>query len=462
VSLLGERLWRLAGRAGGDVRRPVQSMNTTIDFERVKALSRPLRECAITLFLALFAPTVAFAETTLAPDQAVGIALADNPGLAEMRSRAEALAAVPAQAGAMPEPVLTLGAVNVPVDNFDLGLEPMTQLQLGISQALPFPGKLGLQQRAATLDAEAAVEEVNERRLMLARDVRMAWWNLYYLDRALETVGRNQALLRQLVGVAQARYEVGQGLQQDVLLAQVELSRLLDEEVRLKGARRTAQARLNALLGRPATTMVVLPPVAEALPAVGDAESLLARALESRPLLAALGHRADSATARLDRARRDYYPDFRLGVGYGWREDRTDFTSLQLSMNLPIFTGSRQDKAVAQRQNELYAQRDAQREAQVRIGEEIAAAIADFEQSRDRFSLLDRGIVPQARQTAAAMLAGYQVNKVDFLNLVRAQVGLHNHETQRWNSFSAAMQAAAKLRAAVGDDEAIDYRDASW
>jgi len=417
-------------------------------------MSCPLRECAIALFLALLAPAAAFAETTLAPDQAVGIALADNPGLAEMRSRAEALAAVPAQAGAMPEPVLTLGAVNVPVDNFDLGLEPMTQLQLGISQALPFPGKLGLQERAASLEADAAVEQVKEQRLILARDVRLTWWNLYYLDRALETVGRNQALLRQLNGVAQARYEVGQGLQQDVLLAQVELSRLLEEELRLKGARRMAQARLNALLGRPAETPLTLPMLTGAtLPAVENRESLLlAQALESRPLLAALSHRADSATARLDRARRDYYPDFRLGVGYGWREERTDLASLQLSMNLPIFTGSRQDKAVAQRQSELYAQRDAQREAQIRVGEEIAAALADFEQSRDRFSLLDRGIVPQARQTAAAMLAGYQVNKVDFLNLVRAQVGLHSHETQRWNAFSAAMQAAARLDAAIGNE----------
>jgi len=429
-------------------------MNDSLDYKRVKAMSCPLRECAIALFLALLAPAAAFAETTLAPDQAVGIALADNPGLAEMRSRAEALAAVPAQAGAMPEPVLTLGAVNVPVDNFDLGLEPMTQLQLGISQALPFPGKLGLQERAASLEADAAVEQVKEQRLILARDVRLTWWNLYYLDRALETVGRNQALLRQLNGVAQARYEVGQGLQQDVLLAQVELSRLLEEELRLKGARRMAQARLNALLGRPAETPLTLPMLTGAtLPAVENRESLLlAQALESRPLLAALSHRADSATARLDRARRDYYPDFRLGVGYGWREERTDLASLQLSMNLPIFTGSRQDKAVAQRQSELYAQRDAQREAQIRVGEEIAAALADFEQSRDRFSLLDRGIVPQARQTAAAMLAGYQVNKVDFLNLVRAQVGLHSHETQRWNAFSAAMQAAARLDAAIGNE----------
>ena len=82
----------------------------------------------------------------------------------------------------------------------------------------------------------------------------------------------------------------------------------------------------------------------------------------------------------------------------------------------------------------------------------ISIATADYVQASEQFSLLDTGIIPQARQTVQSMLAGYQVSEVDFLNLVRSQVTLFNYETQYWRSLSAANQALARLRAAVGGE----------
>ncbi len=135
----------------------------------------------------------------------------------------------------------------------------MTQLQIGVEQSLPFPGKLALRERAAEIDADAAVSNVDETRLHLIDQVKQAWWHIYYLDRALEIVSRNQDLLRQFVQIAQTRYKVGEGLQQEVLLAQVELSRMLDRRIDLQGQRGQQAARLNALLDRRAGTPVVLP-----------------------------------------------------------------------------------------------------------------------------------------------------------------------------------------------------------
>jgi len=240
---------------------------------------------AVAAWIGAFGAAAAEEPPPLTEAQAVAAALAHSAALEAVRRRAEAMAAVPPQAGTLPDPVLRLGAMNLPVDTFDLDQEAMTQLQVGVVQAVPFPGKLALRREAAEHEAEAAAVSVEEVRLRLERDVRLAWWRLHHLDRALEVVERNQTLMRQLVEVAQAAYRVGKGLQQDVLLAELELSRLRDLELRLRRQRRSAEARLNALLNRPADTPVRLPRrEAGSLPAAPAEEALYEIADARRPL----------------------------------------------------------------------------------------------------------------------------------------------------------------------------------
>ena len=119
-------------------------------------------------------------------------------------------------------------------------------------------------------------------------------------------------------------------------------------------------------------------------------------------------------------------------------------------MNLPIFTDSKQSKAVDQRTSELMQQRYGLKDEWNRVRSQISMAHSDFHQTKNQAILFKSGIIPQARQTVASMLAGYQVNKVDFLNLVRSQITLFNYETQYWKALSSANQALAELTAAVG------------
>ncbi len=393
-------------------------------------------------------------------DEAVSIALERSAALASVRQRAQALAAVPPQAGSLPDPMINLGAMNLPVDSFDLAQEAMTQLQIGFAQVIPFPGKLALRREAAEREAEAAAVDVDEARLRLERDVRVAWWQLHYLDRALEVVDRNQALLRQLVDVAQAAYRVGKGLQQDVLLAELELSRLMDMELRLRRARRTAEARFNALLNRPADTPVRLPlRTGGRFPPPPDERSLYGNAEAARPLLKALRARVQAAATRLAFARRDLMPDFRIGATYGFRQgsgpggrERPDFASVMVGIKVPLYAEAKQRRAIDQRNAELMRARSLLEDAWQRVRAEIGDALAVYREALDQIELLERGILPQGRQTLAAMLAAYQVGKVDFLNVVRAQITLYNDELRHWEAYSRAHQALARLAAATGKE----------
>ncbi len=415
-----------------------------------------------TFFILLILSSSINAEqnTALTLQSAIDIAVQDNPGLAAIQARSEALAAIPSQVGTLPDPTVSFNSLNLPVDTFDTRQENMTQLQGGISQAIPFPGKLALREQAADYEAQAASHDVTEIRWLLLRDVKKIWWVLYYLDRAIEIIHVNQDLLRQFVEIAQTKYEVGEGLQQDVLLAQLELSKLFDSELVLIGARENAEAQLNALLDIPADNKIRIPAkVTEQLPDLLADSTLFQQAEQYRALLSAKREKINAAKSRLDLAKKDYYPDFEIGAYYGGRDNtvsdqqRADFLTMKLSMTVPLYFSTKQSKAVDQRSRELIQRKYDLQDEWDKVRADISNATSDFRQSKNQSVLYKSGIIPQARQTVASMLSGYQVDKVDFLNLVRSQITLYNYEIQYWKVLTEANQALAQLTAMIGKED---------
>lgn len=401
------------------------------------------------------------AAQVLSLESAVTEALASNPSLAVIQARAEALAEIPEQAESLPDPRLSINMVNLPLNTFSFTQEGMTQLQVGITQTLPYPGKLALRSQALSFEVDAAQADVEENRLQLVRDVRTVWWNLFYLNQALEVIARNQTLLIQIINVAETRYQVGQGFQQDILLAQLELSKLKDNEIRAQNMRENEAARLNVLLGRSSHSPVPLPvSVPEELPLVLSVKALQIRAESSRPILMSQQGRINAARRRIDLAKKAYAPDFQLGAMYGLRSGsnsdgsrRADFGSITFSMNLPIYTDNKQDRAVDQRNAEWMEQKYQLQDQRNQVVSQVQQAVNDFQRAGERTRLFKEQIIPQAAQTVEATLAGYQVGKVDFLTLLRSQTSLYDYETQYWKAFSSANQALARLIAAVGEEK---------
>lgn len=396
----------------------------------------------------------------LSVEAAVELALTHNPGLAALTAQSEALGHIPSQAGALPDPVVSLNALNFPVDTFKFDQEAMTQMQLAVSQSIPFPGKRKLMHAAAESEALAGLAQVAEQRDALTGAVRAAWWKLFYFDQALEIVEQNKALIRNFVEIALTKYSVGTGLQQDVLLAQLELSRLLEREARLKGRRRSAQAELNSLLDRRPDRAIELAKASlnTQLPELSAEAALLNQAVDSRDLLAVHQKLLDAADDRLALAERDRYPDFRLGAGYGFRQGndplrgggRSDFFSVMLSVNVPLYFGSKQSRAIGQRSSERARSKFSLSSALRSVEADVARNLASYEAAREEVQILETAIIPQAQQTVASMLAGYEVNEVDFLNVINGQLTLYNAQINYWEALSEAKSALAGVAASVG------------
>jgi cobalt-zinc-cadmium efflux system outer membrane protein len=418
------------------------------------------RTALLALSLILTARPAPAEEPALTPERAVAIALAGNPTLAQIKARAEALAALPDQEGALADPSLSFEALNLPTGyGLNLHKEDMTMLEVGISQTIPFPGKRALKEQAATLDAQAAAHTVEEAHLRLARDVQSRWWQLAYMHRALAVIADTEKLLQQIIDIADARYRVGAASQQDALEARLALAKLGQERAQRLGMHTAEAARLNALLNRPANSPIRLPEEIDTrLPDLHSPADLADLAERARPVLDQRRISVEAARSRLELAEKEVYPDLTVGAGYAFRQDapngqtRSDFLNFRLSLNLPIYANTKQAAMVDQRQGELLKERYALEEAQRKVESELAAALATYHASREQFRLVEANILPLAQQTVTAALSGYQVGQSDFVAVLRAENAWFESRLQYWQAQAEARQALARLLAAVGDE----------
>lgn len=417
---------------------------------------------AFVFSMMLSVATVHADEDVLLLKQAVELAQSGNPGLAEIKARAEALAAMPSQEGALPDPTLNFDALNVPTSSFSLRQEDMTMMDIGFSQTIPFPGKLALREKAAEQEALAAADSVSVARLRLIRDVKQAWWRLFYYDRAINVIGESERFFQQLIDTAQARYKVGQGEQVDVLLSQLELSKLKDEKIELISMRHGVGIRLNTLLNRNPDIWVQLPAEAEFKTPMLAIADLQQQAMQNSPLFEQHRKMLDAAKTKIEIAEKDFYPDLTLGAGYAVRqntpsgESRSDFASVRLSVNLPIYADRKQSKALDQRHSELLQEQYASQDEHNKVHGEIAANIAQYQHAKERLTLFEHEIIPQTQQTVSSLLAGYPVGKATFSSLLRTQLSLFQYQSQYWKSLVETQQLLAELSNLIGEEQAHD------
>jgi outer membrane protein TolC len=411
----------------------------------------------------VFAETVTPSESAiLTLKAAINQALVGNPGLGEIKARANALATLPEQAGALPDPNVNVGLLNVPTQNFNLQQEDMTMLELGVSQTFPFPGKRSLREKIAEHEAMASAESVEEAQLRLVQAVKQRWWQLFYQDRALNVLTEAGTFFQTLIDAAQVRYKVGKGTQSDVILAQLELSKLKSEQLDLLAIKASEAAQFNALLDQAIDKPLRLPgDAAVALPSL-ELSALQDKSLHSRPLFAQHEKMLAAAKAKVELAEKDFYPDFTVSGGYAFRQNtmmgqtRSDFASVQLSMNVPLYANHKQAKAVDQRQSEFLQEKYSALDEHHKIQAEIAVNLAEYQQNKAKLTLLEHEIIPQTQQAVDVLFASYQVNQVGFAELLRAQLSFFQYQTQYWQTLTTSQQILAKLSAEVGEELSHD------
>lgn len=379
----------------------------------------------------------------------------NNPDVQAARRETSAARSRISPAGALDDPMLEAGVLNYPVESRSFKTEDMTMKMIGFTQRLPYPGKRALRRDVAEKEAAAAEANLQELANRVRRDIKVAYYELGFVEESQRLAEGNRRVLEQYLSIAEARYGVGQGAQADVLKAQTQVSKMLEELIKLGRERPMLEAELNRAAGRAAAPGSINPPPARARAVELRLEDLRAAARAARPQLAAQQRMIDRGAKAIELARKDYYPDFDVRFSYGQRDNfegmkREDMVSITVAINLPVWRESKRDprvtEAEAMRDQATAMYQAKLNELDAMLRQQVAAA----EQALKSARLYETGLLPQARLTADASLAAYRVGRVDFFTLLDSRMTVFNVEVGYAASLAAYNKALAEIEFLTG------------
>jgi cobalt-zinc-cadmium efflux system outer membrane protein len=394
----------------------------------------------------------------------IAYALAQNPDIQAARKRVEAAAERVPQAASLQDPMLGVTAFPAPVQT----ATGQQQLGLSASQQFPWFGKLATKADAAEAETNVARAQLAAAELELIEQVKRAYYELYYFQKAIRITEDDKKLLIDLTKIAETMYQTGTVSQQDVLRAQLEDSNLDGELIRLRQQLDSSQARLAQLLhvspDTPVRAMEQLP--AEQVPR--DLDRLYAQAISARPEL-----QAQLAALRRDRqnvelARLSYFPDLTASVMWN---DVADYglspvangqnsVALGVSVNLPLYR-KRLDAGI--RASEAQATATARQYDSLR--DRTTAEVKDlFVQATSQYALIKLfrdAIIPKADQTLRVSASAYGLGKTDFLQLIDNWQELLRFQIMYQRLESQLQQTLATLDRVVGGELPLEAPEAT-
>ncbi len=412
------------------------------------------------IVLLLSASSLIFAQSvateTLELENLLKEGLANNPQRKALYEDINAAETRISQASALPDPVLSVNILNLPISNLGFDQEPMTGKQVVFKQGIPFPGKLRLKAQITEVGVSLSKDQYAEATNALIRGISNTYYDLLFIDAAISTIDKNQQLLREFLKVAEQKYAVGKGLQQDVLKAQVELSLMTERIINLRQKREKLEAALNFLLNRPAEQEVgaLTQPLFTARSL--SYKELKDLALDNRPLLKLWGNRLAQNERRIDLARKNLLPDFAVTAAYTQRsilqngQGGADFLTTGISLNLPIYARSKQKQQVNEQRIIRRSLEERRESVQKTVERDIDNALTEMNKTAKLVELYRSGIVPQAGQSLESSLTGYQTDKVDFLTLISSQMTLLNLELEYVRLISTYHKNITDLEFIIG------------
>lgn len=403
-----------------------------------------------------FQPPSAFlADSPLELAAVIDVALRDNPELLAANAQWLAAQERPAQARSLEDPVL---GYRYFARSVETRVGPQEH-RIGLAQRVPFFGKLGLREQVAVREAERLRADYEAKQVAIVARVKTVYYDLYMAQKAIEITEENLDILRRLARIATSKYAAGKVSQQDVLKAQVELSQLANELLTLRQKKETAGAALNLLVNRPPEAPLGIPGEFVITPVTRMAEELQREALARSPVLRALEEDIRKRRARVALARRQYYPDFLLGVDYiqvgggSTRnpEDGKGAVIFKMGVTLPIWRGKlKAGEREAERALEASLKQHEAVKSKVLF--EVSDGVVKVKTAADIVELYATTLLPQAEQSLKAATIAYGADRADFLNLLESQRALLTLRLGYYRALVDFQQRLAEVERAVGGD----------
>src|SRR5467141_1782573 len=377
-----------------------------------------------------------------------------NPQIEAARQGWEAAKQVPTQVSTLPDPQFTLQHFSVGSPRPFAGYtnSEFAYIGLGVSQDIPYPGKLRLKGEIAKREADVSQQRSESVRRSVLAELKAAYFQLAYLSKTLVILEQDGELLKQVQQAVDARYRSGIGTQQDLLQAQLQQTKLLREIAMHHLEVAKLEAQLKQLLNRPQDSPDIEPAELAETPLAQTYAELLAATQVQNSEIASAKKLIEKQSLQVDLARKVFYPDF--NVQYMWqRTDPTRFRAyymLSVGIKVPIYRSRKQRPELAQAESEqLRARSELQAQSQ-KVAAELRSQYVIVQQTSELLKIHREGLSPQARSEFQAGIAAYQSNKQDFQALLTAFLDVLHLDEDYWQNMAEYETAVARIEQLTG------------
>ena len=376
-----------------------------------------------------------------------------NPQIAASFHAWQASRNIPKQASALPETQLSVQQFSVgsPRPFAGYSNSDFAYIGFGASQDIPYPGKRQLRAQVAEHEAESMEAQADSVRRAVVGNLKMVYFRLAYIQQTIGILQRSDALLNHVQEAAEARYRVGQGNQQDVLKAQFQHTKILQEIAHHHQEEGLFEAQIKQVLGRPQESADIVAGTLTLRILPYAAAELLQRAREQNPDVHSKQASIRQQDSQVELAHKEFRPDFNVGYTYEHNASQfRDYYMASFSVRLP--NRGRQRAALAEaEQNQERARQELDAESQ-RVLSEVQQQYVRAKTSEEQLKIYSDGLVPQSEATFQSALSAYQSNKQDFESLLSGFLDVLNLDLEYRNELVEHESALAELERLTGVD----------
>jgi outer membrane protein TolC len=398
--------------------------------------------------------------SALAEDASVSLAdleqevLRNNPEIRMTEARAVSALEKRTVASALPDPMVGYMTQNVGSPfTWSVGKEDMSMQGVVFTQEIPFPGKLSTMGRVAGKMAERENENTRETKYRLLANLRNAYYDYYLAYRSTEILNQTKDLMKNLQRIAETRYATGQGSQQDVIRAQLEVSMLLDKLAEEDRKKESLAALINSLAGRDPLAPLGRPvePARTALTKSRDELASMAQA--HSPLLTGKKRMVEQGEFEVSSRKKEYLPDMVVSGGWFFRGDLPDVWQASVMFKVPLYFWNK-SAGVREASAELSSARHDLDATKLMVLARIRDLYAMATTSEHHLHLYDTGIIPQARMALQSATANYQVGKTDFMALLDSESLLLKYQLMQQEETVNLHKTLAMIGEMTGEEHA--------
>jgi len=375
----------------------------------------------------------------------------NSPEIAVAEHGYAAATHVARQASALPDTQVTVQQLSVgsPRPFSGYSNSDFAYVGLGASQEIPYPGKRGLRGQVANREADVRRVQIESVRRTVTDKLKAAYFRLAYLQQTLSVLERNDQLLKDVEQIVESRYRVGQGNQQEVLKAQLQTTKILQEITMHHREVGQLEAQLKQLLNRPQESPDIQTEPLAARTLTYSASDLLSLTKQQNPNVKAQEAMLAKTDSQVELAKKEFRPDFAVQYMYQ-NTDRKfrDYYMAGFSVTLPN-RGRRKAELAEAEANRDQANKQLEAEVQQRLAE-VQDQYVVAQTSAEQLKIYKDGLIPQSNATFQSALAAYQANRQDFETLLSSFRDVLNLEIEYQRELAEHEVALARLEMLTG------------